>query len=251
LTITFSRKSLNFPGFTAALQLCVGLLMVFSAPAHGQQTLACGVFTRTPLAAPASRDEPHWYERFGKIVADEANYPSRVLFLGDSLTERWAPDIWQQNLASLGAVNAGVDGDRTEHLLWRIEHSNLPQPRPPVLVLLIGTNDLGHGRPPELAAEGIRRDLQRLRELAPESRILLLGLTPRTDRFGPLAEAVNPYIRTCAGGPVTYADLGPALRDPAGHINRDVIGDGVHFTPAGYRLITEELRRHLDPLLPN
>jgi lysophospholipase L1-like esterase len=209
----------------------------------------CGPFTSSPPAAPESRTNEYILRRMDAVNLAVKTEPHRVLYLGDSITQYWDPQVWAENLAPRGALNAGVAGDRTEHLRWRLNHGNLDGPPPQGVVLLIGTNDLGHGRPPELAAEGMRRDLQRLRELAPEARILLLGLTPRTDRFGPLAEAVNPYIRSCAGGFVTYADLGPALRDPAGHIFRDVIGDGVHFTPAGYRLLTEELRRHLDPLL--
>jgi len=48
-------------------------------------------------------------------------------------------------------------------------------------VLLIGTNDLAYGRSPELTADGIRTNLEMLRQRLPEARILLLGLLPREE----------------------------------------------------------------------
>src|SRR5438105_7830564 len=85
------------------------------------------------------------------------------------------------HMSPRGVLNAGVSGDRTEHLLWRLTHGNLDGPAPRAVVLLIGTNDLGHGRSPDLAAEGIRANLLHLRQGLPEARILLLGLWPRAD----------------------------------------------------------------------
>ena len=81
-----------------------------------------------------------------------------------------------------GVLNAGVSGDRTENLLWRLQNGNLDGPPPALVILLIGTNDLAYDGPPrspELAAEGIRANLLYLRERLPDTPILLLGLLPR------------------------------------------------------------------------
>ncbi len=78
-----------------------------------------------------------------------------------------------------GVLNAGVSGDRTEHLLWRLQHGNLAGPPPAAVVVLIGTNDLttaAAAARPRIAAEGIRADLLYLRQHLPDARILLLGL---------------------------------------------------------------------------
>ena len=61
-----------------------------------------------------------------------------ILFFGDSLTEGWDAAVWERSLASRGALNAGVSGDRTDHLLWRLQHGNLAGPEPRAVVLLIG-----------------------------------------------------------------------------------------------------------------
>src|SRR5678816_3254322 len=96
--------------------------------------------------------------------------PHRVLFLGDSITERFetdAPEVWRAHMAPRLVLNAGVSGDRTEHLLWRLQHGNLAGPPPAVAIVLIGTNDLtngGNSRPAEVVAEGIRANLRYLRQ---------------------------------------------------------------------------------------
>ena len=127
-----------------------------------------------------------------------------ILFFGDSLTEGWDATIWERSLASRGALNAGVSGDRTDHLLWRLHHGNLAGPQPKAVVLLIGTNDLAYGRSPELTGDGIRANLEMLRRRLPEARILLLGLLPREESpSAPLrleVAQVNRLIRDCADG---------------------------------------------------
>ncbi|HZZ41652.1 MAG TPA: GDSL-type esterase/lipase family protein [Tepidisphaeraceae bacterium] len=67
-----------------------------------------------------------------------------LLFLGDSITERWnaAKDIWQEHYAKYNPANFGISGDRTEHVLWRIDHNELDGIHPKVVVLMIGTNNV-------------------------------------------------------------------------------------------------------------
>ena len=108
--------------------------------------------------------------------------PHSVIFFGDSLTEGWDLGIWQQQLAPRGLLNAGIAGDRTDHLLWRLEHGNLAGRPPKAVVLLIGTNDLGSGRSPEATADGISANLALLRSRLPTPSILLLGLLPREQK---------------------------------------------------------------------
>ena len=71
-----------------------------------------------------------------------ATEPYRVLFFGDSLTEGFDAGVWRKHLAPRGVLNAGIDGDRTDHLLWRLEHGNVGGLPPKGIALLIGTNDL-------------------------------------------------------------------------------------------------------------
>ena len=229
---------------------CVSL----ACPANAQ--VACGPFTAAPLDPPTARTDAGAVASFERINKAVKTQSYRTLFLGDSITERWdeplwgAQAVWQANMPQRGVLNAGVSGDRTEHLLWRFEHGNLDGPPPKGVIALIGTNDLGHGRPPELAAEGIRAVLIHLRQRLPSTRILLLGLWPRgATAADPLRQkviAVNQLISHCAdGGAITYADIGGVLLDPNGVLSPQLSPDLLHFSAAGY----ERLAPKLDPLI--
>jgi len=224
-------------------------------PARAQIQLRCAKFA--PFSsAPEPRKDAMAVRSFERINDQVKSLPYRVLFLGDSITERWneplwdAKRVWDANMPSRGVLNAGVSGDRTEHLRWRLEHGNLAGPAPKGVVLLIGTNDLGAGRPPAEAAEGIRETLLQLRTQLPQTRILLLGLWPRgaspNDWLRQEVIQTNNLAQSCAdGGMVTYADIGGVLLEPNGVLSKDISPDYLHFTAAGYRRLVPQL----DPLI--
>jgi lysophospholipase L1-like esterase len=222
--------------------------------ADARAQLACPAFTQEALPQPTPRRYAAAVARWSEINAAVRSTPYRILFLGDSLTERWDPEIWQHDYAARGALNAGVGGDLTEHLMWRLEHGNLDGPPPRLVVLLIGTNDLGEDRSPQETAEGVRRILATLRGHWPQTRILLLGLWPRgLSPEGKLREPIaetNRLIRSCAdGSAIVYLDLGPLLLDPDGRLLPAVSPDRLHLSALGYRLIAPRLDAAIDRLL--
>lgn len=74
---------------------------------------------------------------------------------GDSITERWRGDganAWARSgLSRLSIANAGVGGDRTQHVLWRLHNGLLDHTHPLVIFLLIGTNNLAWNSPNEIS----------------------------------------------------------------------------------------------------
>jgi beta-glucosidase len=241
---------MSFVRLAAAVALILGL-----AAASSTAQVACGPFTAAPLDAPSPRTESWAIPMVQNINLAVKTEPYRVLFLGDSITFRWtlplwdAKPVWDANMPQRGVLNAGVAGDRTEHLLWRLDHGNLEGPAPKLAIVLIGTNDLAHGRPPELAAQGIRAILTRLRQKLPNTRILLLGLTPRgatpDDPLRQEVGAVNNLIQTCADKMITYADIGGVLLDGKGVLSTGLSPDLLHFNGAGYLRLAPKL----DPLI--
>ena len=157
------------------------VITLASRPASAEEALRCARFSRGELPRATPRSDRHALDRLQRINQVVRTTPPAVLFLGDSLTEGWNLDLWKKHLAPRGVLNAGISGDRTDHLLWRLENGNLAGPPPKALVLLIGTNDLGSGRSPELTADGIRTNLGRLRQRLPEAAILLIALLPRAN----------------------------------------------------------------------
>jgi len=197
---------------------------------------------------------PSKLERLNSINQAVKSSRYSILFFGDSLTEGWDAAIWERSLAPRGALNAGVSGDRTDHLLWRLQYGNLAGPEPRAVVLLIGTNDLAYGRSPVVSADGIRSNLEVLRHHLPEARILLLGLLPREETPNALLRVevtqVNELIRNCADNRhIFYAEIGDVLLDRDGFLPAAISPDQLHLTELGYTLLAARLDAELDRLL--
>jgi lysophospholipase L1-like esterase len=254
-----SRRYFSTTIIGAGLAASISAPVLAVAQSDPATQVVCGPFTVTVLDPPTRRTDARAIATLKHINAAVKTQPYRVLFLGDSITERWdlprwdAKPVWDTNIAPRGVLNAGVSGDRTEHLLWRLDHGNLDGPAPKGAIVLIGTNDLGHGRPPERAAQGIRAVLIRLREKLPNTRILLLGLTPRgATKDDPLRQevgVVNNLIQNCADGDkIVYADIGGVLLDRTSMLSTKLSPDLLHFNAAGYRLLAPKLAPLIDKL---
>jgi lysophospholipase L1-like esterase len=252
----FAKRSLEGRKTALPLLFIAGFYMCIpggEAP-RAESVLPCGHFTQAKIADPAPRENDRPKRRLAQINAEIKVAQYRIVYFGDSITQGWDKALWEQNLAPRHVFNAGVDGDRTEHLRWRLDHGNLAGKPPQAAIVLIGTNDLGHGRPPEIAAEGIRAVIAQLRERLPEARILLLGLWPREAApDAPLrraVEEVNRRIKTCGNGSsIIYADIGGALLEPGGSLSPAVSPDRLHFSAAGYARIVPQLLPLIDRLL--
>jgi lysophospholipase L1-like esterase len=240
------------------LATVVAVLVAIAIPARAQ--LRCTAFAPTPPGTPGPRVDVWAQRSFERINAEVKTQPYRVLFLGDSITERWqlplwgAKPVWDANMVPRGVLNVGVSGDRTEHLRWRLNNGNLDGPPPKGVVLLIGTNDLAIGRSPAEAAEGIRATLIQLREKLPNTRILLLGLWPRgATADDPLRQEViqvNQLIPSCADRQaIVYADIGGVLLDRNGVLSKQLSPDLLHFTGAGYERLVPKLNPLIDQLV--
>lgn len=237
------------------LATVVIVLLAAALPTQAQQ-IKCGTFNSF-AAPPAPRTEPEAIKSFERINRLVKSTPYRILYLGDSITERWdeplwgAKRVWDANLAPRGVLDAGVSGDRTEHLRWRLDHGNLDGPTPKGVIVMIGTNDLGHGRTPAEAAEGVRQVLLQLRRKVPSTRILLLGLTPRGgapwDQLRVAASQVNQMLGSCADGQTIWAaDVGQGLLDEKGMLSNTLSPDYLHFNAAGYERIVPKLMPLID-----
>jgi lysophospholipase L1-like esterase len=239
-----------------AMLLC---LLGSTGSAWAETTLPCSRFSENVPPAPEPRSANWPLQRFEKINAAVKAQPHRVLFFGDSLVEHFeigeGGPSWREYLAPRQVLDAGVSGDRTEHLLWRLEHGNLNGPAPRAVVLLIGTNDLSYRRSPEDTADGIRAVLLKLRERLPQARILLLGLWPRSaapeSPFRAQIATVNRLVASCADNrTIVYADIGGALLDSDGRLTPEIAPDHLHPSTAGYARLAPRLAAAIDKISP-
>lgn len=218
----------------------------------------------TEKAEVASVPAPHsakGLERFMKLheshLARVKEGPIDLLFFGDSITERWtqAPAVWNQYYGNRKAANFGVGGDRTQHLLWRIDHGALDGISPKVLVLLIGTNN-ANNEPPGPILRGITKVLGRIQEKLPTTKILLLGVFPREPRKGDDANRplqtirqLNPELAKLADGSrVRFLDISEKFLTD-GRVPKELMPDGVHLSPAGYAVWAQAIEPTLVEML--
>lgn len=184
---------------------------------------------------------------------------AELVFLGDSITQGWegrGKEVWAKYYGPMGGkvANFGIGGDRTEHVLWRLEHGNFDGLKPKLVVLMIGTNNTGHvGRPQkelngtvyhctaEETAQGVKAILEKLKEKSPKTKVLLLAIFPRgannADKMRQQNEKTNAIIKGYADGKsVVYEDIGAKFLQPDGTLSKDIMPDLLHPNAAGYEI---------------
>lgn len=181
-----------------------------------------------------------------------------LVFLGDSITQGWHDDeaskaVWNKFYGSRKAMNAGIGGDQTQHVLWRIDNGNLAGLQPKVAVLMIGTNNSGVNTSAEIA-DGIKAIVARLREKLPATKVLVLGIFPRgespDDPKRQVNDGVNAIIAKLADGKhVFYLDFGAKFLKPDGAPNLEVMPDKLHLNGPGYQIWAESMESKLAELL--
>ena len=202
---------------------------------------------------PAARAEPEARERHERTLALPGRAAARVAFLGDSITERWQAEdggeaTWERVWAPLGAVDLGVSGDRTEHVLWRLAHGALDGMAPRVVVLLIGTNNAGHMAEdaayrisPRQTADGVAAIIAQVQARCPQARVLLLAILPRgeeeTDAVRQQTDATNTLLKGLADGQrVRWLDTGRCfMKAENTDVDVTTMPDLLHPSPEGYR----------------
>jgi len=179
-----------------------------------------------------------------------------LVFIGDSITHGWESNgqaVWQEYYGDRNAINLGIGGDRTEHVLWRLENGNIDGIEPKVAVVMIGTNNHPSRNTPEEISEGIIAVCRKLREKLPETKILLLAIFPRGERpcelRGQLARASGMASEIADDKMIHYMDIGTRFLEPDGTISKEIMPDFLHLTPKGYRIWADAIEDKLAELL--
>jgi len=175
---------------------------------------------------------------------------SRVVFMGDSITEFWKlahPDFFGDNY-----VDRGISGQTTAQMLLRFRQDVIAL-KPVVVHILGGTNDIaGNGGPTTLDA--IRNNIASMVELALANDIrVVLGSVPPAGMF-PWRPSVqdaaqhivelNEWLRRYAREKnLIYVDYHEPLADERDAMKQTFSNDGVHPNRDGY-LAMEPLARH-------
>ena len=187
-----------------------------------------------------------------------------VLFLGDSITDFWRTTgkaVWEKEFAPLHAANFGISADRTQNVLWRLDHGEVDGISPKVVVLLIGTNNTGvetNGSPrntTDEAIQGVTLVVHTLLTKLPHSKILLLGVFPRADTKGPppgstqIKDLNAALARLDDGKIVHFLDFSAKFLDADGKVTKENQPDLLHPNLKGYQIWADAIREPLSALL--
>ena len=206
---------------------------------------------------PAPRDA-NWMKRHDSFNERVKQGNVDLVFIGDSITQGWegnGKNVWAEYYAKRNAVNLGIGGDRTQHVLWRLDHGNIDGINPKLAVLMIGTNNSGSNTSGQIA-EGVKLIVEKLRAKLPNTKVLVLAIFPRADNFDAqknktekgtkddakrkVNEGANEIIQKLADNKmVYYLDIGPKFLAADGTLSREIMPDLLHLNETSYRIWAE------------
>lgn len=180
----------------------------------------------------------------------------KLLWLGNSISQGWggrrAAVTYKPGLEVMDSTaweTAGISGDGTQHLLWRLQHDDYNVCRPENVVIAIGVNNLiGGYDEPEDVAEGIIKVTEEAERQFPQARIWVLGLLPAgkdaESRLRMQANAVHELLQKHEFGRARYVNPSAWFLTEDRKARSDYyIGDYIHLSTEGYRRWAEEVKK--------
>lgn len=208
-----------------------------------------------------------WWERHEQVLSKQKEIDPEIVLIGDSITHFWGGEPWSDNVhgeriawnsvfSPYRVLNMGFGWDRTQNVLWRLDHGHLDGLKPKVVVILTGTNNTSEtenarANDADEIAAGLEAICDRVQAKAPDARIVVMAVLPRErEPEHPrrvLIRRINErYRRIAEERSYTFLDIGPRLLEPDGTLSQETAPDYCHLTERGYAQWAEALR----PLLP-
>jgi beta-glucosidase len=225
-----------------------------AAEQSAQQAEAAPVIAPEPVqpatTTPVSRESGAFARQ--NLVLERANTShAQVVLIGDSITEGWegAPDQLQSLVGLRSAANLGVGGDRTQHVLWRLQQAPLMSVNPKVIVLMIGTNNIYDDSADDIVA-GIRAITALLNQQCPNAEILVLDIPPRGDPMDSARAKIAQINAELAQGEwpghARFVRVGNQFLGADGALDRANLPDLLHFSQKGYAMWAAAIKPELD-----
>jgi len=164
------------------------------------------------------------------FVAVAKKGEAQVVFLGDSITAGWNGHkaLFEKEYGQYKAANFGIGGDRTQHVLWRVENGEF---------------------------DGIKNIIAAIHQRSPNTKVLLLAIFPRgaTEANNPgraKNQAVNALIAKYDDGQkVHFLDIGSKFLKPDGTLEKAIMPDLLHLNAASYQIWADAIREKLASLV--
>jgi beta-glucosidase len=239
----------------------LALLAALWLPALAAEPVKAPAKERLRSVTPDGKTAKWWTNRHAQKIAQRKKMDRvDLVFIGDSITHGWdnrgkVGEIWDKYYAKRLALNIGFSADRTEHVLWRLQHGAVDDIAPKLAVVMIGTNNAGHRREdPKHTALGIQVILTDLAKRLPKTKVLLLAIFPRgkddNDALRKLNMATNKIIQTYADDKrVFFLDINAKFLDEKRVLSRSIMPDLLHPNAKGYQIWAEAMEPKIKELM--
>ena len=196
------------------------------------------------------------HEAHVKTVQANAG-PIDVLLVGDSITIQWG-ESWKKHFPDLKAVNIGIGGDKTQNVLWRLDHGGVEGIEPKAIVLMIGNNNMFFTPETgiEAAARGIEMCVKNLREKFPRAKIVVSKILPAHAPDHPFyrdIKATNELLdgfKLNSDPQLQVLDLTQDFVNSDGTLKKELYtSDNIHLSAAGYSQYAARLKPLLEAML--
>ncbi|KAL1489762.1 hypothetical protein ABEB36_013697 [Hypothenemus hampei] len=211
----------------------------------------------TPWIGEPGTDRDYWVSMHAQLVQQTAQRKDeiKIVFFGDSITWMWSQEnegvtIFNQQYAPKGAFNYAIPGDRTEHLIYEIQNGEFDGLTAKLVVLMIGTNNIGVNTPADIA-KGVQEVINQIYTKIPNTKILLLGILPRD---GATTEEQVSQVNTLISqfqdnSKIYYLDMSPQFQtSPGVQIPGLYNSDNLHLSASGYQVWYETMKPLFDSL---
>jgi lysophospholipase L1-like esterase len=254
------------------------IAILLSAPGIGAQspTVAASDTASCPEMASALtalmrndvrlRDWPNVarYREANRSLKAPGAGESRVVFMGDSITDGWQQPRYGGFFPGKPYVDRGISGQTTPQMLLRFRPDVIDL-SPKVVVILAGTNDIAGNTGP-MTNEEIQGNLASMSELAHAHniRVVLASVTPVSNYHvaspasvpqttaRPMARirTLNEWIKSYAAshGDV-YLDYFSAMTDASGLLRTELSEDDLHPNAKGYAVMAPLAEAAIAPAL--
>lgn len=198
-----------------------------------------------------------WYAVARDIEATLEGRKLKLLMLGNSITQglggerqritsRAGQQAMDKAIGKGAWENAGISGDRTQHLLWRLKNCNYNRCSPEVAVITIGINNINAGDEAKDAAEGIVACAEEARRQMPDTRIILLGLLPAGKPANAwmrrACDEVHAHLKRANIKDVEYINPTSWFTLDNGELNTALYSkDNLHLSAEGYKVWSKKI----------
>jgi lysophospholipase L1-like esterase len=189
-----------------------------------------------------------WQQTHAELSALAARGEAELVFLGDSITASTrSSESWKKVFGGYRYANFGIGGDRTQNVLWRLDHGEVGALKPKVIVLLIGTNNIGiTENDVDDTVRGVTAVVKKIHTTFPTTKLLVLGLFPRDEKPDTSTRVkisqINAALAKLEDGKSTFVrDIGKVFLESDGILSTEISPDHLHLSEEGLRRWAEAI----------